>query len=114
MEGLRWGFEAGIQRHLLKGQKVFKNYESATGEYEDKVAKAMQKRVSKRKSIDVGEWIDLDGADNWRDVSPENVGEQLTPVAEGDEAENEDDEPESGGDIGYAWCVATWRARIPR
>ena len=57
MEGLRWGFEAGIQRHLLKGQKVFKNYESATGEYEDKVAKAMQKRVSKRKSIDVGEWI---------------------------------------------------------
>ena len=27
--GLRWGFDVGVRRHLLRGQRVFANYESS-------------------------------------------------------------------------------------
>ena len=48
--GLRHGFEAGVQRHLLRGQRVFKNYKSAV-EAMPQVARATQKRIDSGKTL---------------------------------------------------------------
>ena len=39
-DGLRSGFTAGVQRALLKGVRIFKNYESAEVDHKAKVAEA--------------------------------------------------------------------------
>ena len=60
---LRWGTDAGLKRSALHGQRVFKNYASAEGDYTDKVQKATQKRVDERKTMDLGAW-----QEPWRQV----------------------------------------------
>ena len=54
--GLRWGFEAGAQPARLKGQRVFTNYPSATGEFRGMVAHAIAKRVAAGRTLDLGVW----------------------------------------------------------
>lgn len=54
--GLRWGFEAGICRSQLRGQRVFSNYPPAEGEYRDQVERATVKRVAAGKTLDVSAW----------------------------------------------------------
>ena len=56
--GLRWGFEVGVKRHLLRGQRVFKNYDSATGDFRMQVAEAVGKRVLAQKTVEVAEWTE--------------------------------------------------------
>ena len=54
--GLRWGFDLGAQRDLLRmGSRVFKNYDSAlSSDAVGQVATAVSKRVTEQKTIDVG------------------------------------------------------------
>ena len=54
--GLRWGFEAGIQRGLLHGKRVFRNYKSAIDAM-PQVVRATQKRIDGGKSIALGDWV---------------------------------------------------------
>jgi hypothetical protein len=57
-EGLRNGFTAGVQRHLLRGQRVFKNYKSAV-EAMPQVTRATQKRLGAGKTICLGSWVEM-------------------------------------------------------
>ena len=54
--GLIEGFTAGIQRQLLKGQRVYRNYPPAEGEYFDQVVAATQKRVAIGRTLQLVEW----------------------------------------------------------
>ena len=56
--GLRHGFEAGIQRDQLHGQRVFKNYKTAVDAMEQ-VARATQGRVDTGKTLVLGDWGNL-------------------------------------------------------
>ena len=51
---LRWGTDAGVQRSQLHGVRVFENYESALGEWRDKVTMALSERVHLGKTLDLG------------------------------------------------------------
>ena len=54
--GLRYGFEAGVQREVLKGQqRAFKNYKSAVVAM-DRVARATQKRIDGGRTLMLGDW----------------------------------------------------------
>jgi len=53
LDGLRHGFDLGINHKLLTGRRVFKNYTSAY-EHKDKVQKALQKRVKTGKTLKLG------------------------------------------------------------
>ena len=55
---LRWGTDVGAQRSLLRGVRVFENYPTALGEFSGRVAKALTKRVSAHKTLDLGDWHD--------------------------------------------------------
>ena len=55
---LRWGTDVGAQRGLLRGVRVFENYPTALGEFSGRVAKALTKRVSAHKTLDLGDWHD--------------------------------------------------------
>ena len=57
-DGLRSGFTAGVQRALLKGVRIFKNYESAEVDHKAKVAEATAERVASGKTLDLGQWHD--------------------------------------------------------
>ena len=59
--GLRWGFDAGVQRGRLKGKRVWRNYKSAVDAM-DRVARATQKRVDGGKTLCLGDWVDLRGS----------------------------------------------------
>ena len=54
-QGLRHGFEAGVQRNLLHGQRVFRNYRSAL-EAMPQVVRATQSRVDSGKTLVLGDW----------------------------------------------------------
>ena len=54
-EGLRWGFSFGVDVAALKGQRVFKNYES-TILARDAVSRALQTRVKAGKTLCLGPW----------------------------------------------------------
>jgi hypothetical protein len=55
-EGLRFGFDLRIDPKKLEGQKrIHANYKSAL-DYRSEVTKAIMKRVSKGKTMILGEW----------------------------------------------------------
>ena len=54
-QGLRWGFTFGVDVASLKGQRIFKNYES-TEKARDAVTRSLSKRVAAGKTVCVGEW----------------------------------------------------------
>merc|ERR1711988_797349 len=54
-KGLRHGFEAGVQRDQLFGQRIFKNYKSALDAM-PQVVRAVQGRIDAGKTLVVGEW----------------------------------------------------------
>ena len=56
--GLRWGFEAGLDRSLLQGigHRLFHNYPPAETEFKDAVVRATRKRVEAGKTLDLGVW----------------------------------------------------------
>lgn len=54
-EGLRWGFSFGVDVAALKGQRIFKNYES-TILARDAVSRALQTRVEAGKTLCLGQW----------------------------------------------------------
>ena len=54
-QGLRWGFTFGVDVASLKGQRIFKNYES-TERARDAVTRSLSKRVAAGKTVCVGEW----------------------------------------------------------
>ena len=56
--GLRWGFDAGVQRSLLHGQRVFRNYPTALGEFRERVSESIETRVAAGKTLDLGVWAD--------------------------------------------------------
>ena len=66
LEAMRHGFEAGIQRDQLHGQRVFKNYKTAVDAMEQ-VARATQGRVDTGKTLILGDWGNL------RDTLRDNV-----------------------------------------
>ena len=61
-QGLRWGFEAGLSPSSLRGIRVFKNYDSATGVYRSRVTQATEARVQAGRTLDLGEWSQPTGA----------------------------------------------------
>ena len=79
--GLRHGFEAGVQRHLLRGQRVFKNYKSAV-EAMPQVARATQKRIDSGKTLMLGTWLDKrrDLCDEIRDFFVFPIGAVPKPL----------------------------------
>ena len=79
--GLRHGFEAGGQRHLLRGQRVFKNYKSAV-EAMPQVARATQKRIDSGKTLMLGTWLDKrrDLCDEIRDFFVFPIGAVPKPL----------------------------------
>ena len=54
-DGLRWGFRAGIQTHLLRGRRWFGNYPSAV-KARTAVTRATMKRVEMGKTLLIGTW----------------------------------------------------------
>ena len=54
-DGLRWGFTAGIDSTLMRGHRWAKNYKSAL-DFPKQVLKAINKRVSTGKTINIGLW----------------------------------------------------------
>ena len=54
-EGLRWGFKFGVDVAALKGQRIFKNYESTEGA-RDAVTRSLMKRVAAGKTLCLGTW----------------------------------------------------------
>ena len=54
-QGLRYGFDLGLDRSLLKGNRVFKNWASAT-EGRVQVTAAINKRMEAGKSLLLGPW----------------------------------------------------------
>ena len=56
-DGLRNGFSLGVQRDLLKGHRVFRNYPSAY-EAHDSVSAAVQSRIDAKRSYVLGPWSD--------------------------------------------------------
>ena len=54
-QGLRWGFTFGVDVSALKGQRIFKNYES-TEKARNAVTRSLSKRVAAGKTICLGEW----------------------------------------------------------
>ena len=55
-DGLRWGFEAGLLPWLLGGQRQFRNYPSATGQYRAQVTAATEARVEAGRTLAFGPW----------------------------------------------------------
>ena len=53
--GLRWGFNLEVDFSKLKGKRVFRNY-PPTIKHRSAVTEAMMKRVSKGKTVLLGEW----------------------------------------------------------
>lgn len=56
-DGLDGGFRAGLSREHLRGQRVFRNYESATGEFRGRVTDATEARVAAGRTLDLGAWV---------------------------------------------------------
>lgn len=54
---LRWGCDLGASVSELRGARIFRNYETATGQFEQQVVDAVDARVSSGKSLDLGEWL---------------------------------------------------------
>ena len=54
-QGLRYGFEAGVARHKLKGKRVFRNYPPAE-ECRSQVTAAITARVNKGRTVKLGPW----------------------------------------------------------
>ena len=56
-QGLRWGFEAGLSPSSVpRGVRLFRNYESSTGDFRGRVTKATLSRVKEGRTLDLGEW----------------------------------------------------------
>ena len=53
---LMHGFDCGIARDRLRGQRVFSNYEGALGDAAPAVAKAIHARVQQERTVDYGVW----------------------------------------------------------
>ena len=60
--GLRYGFDAGLQRALLHGQRAFANYPPAEVDYRAQVEQATLKRVAAGRTLDLMPW----GADSFQ------------------------------------------------
>ena len=54
-DGLRWGFTFGVDMAALKGQRIFKNYDS-TDAARGAVTRALTKRVAAGKTLCLGPW----------------------------------------------------------
>ena len=54
--GLRYGSTIGLVPQNLRGQRKFKNYPPAEGEFRAKVSAATDERVAAGRTIDLGEW----------------------------------------------------------
>ena len=54
-DGLRHGFDCGVDRTKLFGHRYFKNYPSAIAE-RSKVTRAVNKRLLDHKTLDLGLW----------------------------------------------------------
>lgn len=74
-KSLRHGFEAGVQRHLVRGQRCFPNYKSARDAMEQ-VGRATQGRVDSGKTLALGDWGGL------RDLLFSQIGDfRLFPLS---------------------------------
>lgn len=95
---LRWGTCAGINVAMLKGQRVFSNYESATGQYRDRVTKATEVRVESGRTLHLGRWssgLRLLMAKAFGDFFIFPMGAQAKPL-EPDSARPTDDHTRTG------------------
>ena len=54
-DGLRWGFTFGVDLAALKGQRIFKNYDSTVAA-RGAVTRALMKRVTAGKTLCLGPW----------------------------------------------------------
>ena len=59
--GLRNGFDCGVQQSLAKGRRVFRNYPSAVSA-RSAVTKAISSRLGKGKSLALGPWAAVEAA----------------------------------------------------
>ena len=59
--GLRNGFDCGVQQGLAKGRRVFRNYQSAV-DARSAVTKAISSRLGKGKSLALGPWAAVEAA----------------------------------------------------
>jgi hypothetical protein len=59
--GLRNGFDCGVCREQAKGKRVFRNYQSAV-DARSSVAKAVNSRLGKGKSLALGPWAAVESA----------------------------------------------------
>ena len=59
--GLRHGFDCGVDQELAKGRRVFRNYQSAV-DARSSVTKAISSRLGKGKSLALGPWASVEAA----------------------------------------------------